>query len=40
MPSEAANISHLYGFLDDGNNSTGFNTNFWAGKQGGIFFTG
>lgn len=32
-----ANISHLYGFPDEEVGSTGFNTNFWAGKTGGNF---
>jgi len=31
-----ANISHLYGFEDEGND-TGFNTNIWMGKTGGNF---
>ncbi|MBS0001300.1 MAG: carbohydrate binding family 9 domain-containing protein [Cyclobacteriaceae bacterium] len=32
-----ANISHLYGYTDVENNTSGFNTNFWAGKTGGNF---
>jgi hypothetical protein len=31
-----ANISHLYGFENEGND-TGFNTNIWLGKTGGNF---